>query len=218
VNGPGGPRIGIPDPGCHEEKALSQSSSQRKIFAAAGLVAVVAAGATLLWLEQRGIPKRFGVVEEGRLYRCGDIVPSELEHVTRTYGLRTVLSLLNPDVPESIAERDAAQRLGLRWINVPLPGDGASTPEQRTQIKAVLLDPRAAPILVHCAAGANRTGLAVGIYRLHQNGWTVERVLEEMRDYAFEDLPKHQNLRDALAAERRAVRAAAPPATQLDRP
>ncbi len=147
------------------------------------------------------LPKRFGVVVEGQLYRCGEITPRQLEHVANEHGIRTVLSLLNPDVPESTAERQAAERIGLRWINVPLPGDGASTPEERARIKAALFDPTATPLLVHCAAGANRTGLAIGMYRMHQQGWSVEQVLEEMRRYGFEDLPKHENLRQALVSE-----------------
>ncbi len=152
------------------------------------------------------LPKRFGVVEPGRLYRCGDITPRQLQHVANEHGIRTVLSLLNPDVPESIAERQAAERLGLRWINIPLPGNGASTPEERERIKAVLFDADATPLLVHCAAGVNRTGLAIGMHRINHQGWSVAQVLTEMRDYSFEDLPKHENLRQALKSEWQAAR------------
>lgn len=179
------------------------SSSRRWIWTTAAL-AVVIAGA-LFWFAQLDTPKRFGIVVPGRLYRSGEISPRQLEHVAGEYHLKTVLSLLNPDVPESAAERRAAERLGLHWVNIPLPGNGASTPSQRAQIKAVLFDPQARPILVHCAAGTNRTGLAVGMYRLHEQGWTLDQVLAEMRAHGFEDLPRHENLRTALAAEERAA-------------
>jgi protein tyrosine phosphatase (PTP) superfamily phosphohydrolase (DUF442 family) len=187
--------------------------ARRKTRIALALVLCIACGAALLWLPQHGEPKRFGVVEAGRLYRCGDITPHQLECVTRKYGVRTVLSLLNPDVPESVAEREAAERLGVRWVNVALPGNGASTPAEREQIRAVLFDPEAWPILVHCAAGTNRTGLAVGMYRLHRQGWTLEQVLREMREYGFEDLPRHQSLREALGSEWRAARSDREPVT-----
>lgn len=184
-----------------QEKTLSRSPSQRTVRVTAALIVVVACGAALVYLQQGATPKRFGVVEEGRLYRCGEITPRQLEHVARVYGLRSVLSLLDPDTPASVAEREKAEQLGLRWINVPLPGNGASTPEDREKIRAVLFDPAAGPILVHCAAGTNRTGLAIGMYRIHQQAWTVAQVLAEMRRYGFEDLPKHENLRRALATE-----------------
>jgi protein tyrosine/serine phosphatase len=171
---------------------------------AALIMIALAATAVTVWLNPRELPKRFGVVEPGRLYRCGEVTPRQLERLAQRYHLRTVLSLLDPDVPESVAERVAAERLGLRWVNIPLPGDGASTRQQREKIKAALFDLDARPILVHCAAGANRTGLAVGLFRLHQ-GWDLDQVLAEMREFGFEDSPQHQNLREALASEWRAA-------------
>jgi protein tyrosine/serine phosphatase len=183
----------------------------------AAVIVVVGVGG-FVWLRENALPKRFDVVVEGRLYRCGEVAPEQLKRVASDYGIRTVLSLLNPDAPESIAERQAAERLGLRWINVPLPGDGTSTPADRERIKAVLFDPAAAPLLVHCAAGTNRTGLAIGLYRIHQQGWSVEQVLEEMRRYGFEDLRKHEDLRQALSTEWQSAQSPTPPASRPARP
>jgi protein tyrosine/serine phosphatase len=193
-------------------------SPRRKAGLAIAAVALGGSAVALLWHQQCRLPKRFGVVVEGQLYRSGEVTPRELEHAARRYGVRTVLSLLDPDAPESVAEREAAARLGLRWVNVPLPGSGASRPEERAEIRQVLFDPEVAPVLVHCAAGANRTGLAVGLYRIHRQGWTVARVLAEMRQYGFEDLPHHQNLREALAAEFESAQAAGQTATQRAQP
>ncbi len=53
----------------------------------------------------------------------------------------------------------------------------------------------------HCAAGVNRTGLAVGIYRLQNEHWTLEQVLAELRAHGFEDDSKHESVRQALAEE-----------------
>ena len=173
-------------------------SARRGVKIAATVVVVLAAAAGGGWYHTHHLPKRFGVVVPGRLYRSGRVSPAELATVVRRYHVRTVLSLLDPQAPESVRERQAAERLGLRWVNVPLRGDGSSTPAERARIEAVLADPQAVPVLVHCAAGVNRTGLAVGLYRIRRQGWTVEQVLAEMRRYDFEDLPKHANLRAAL--------------------
>lgn len=162
---------------------------------------IVAALGGLAWDKSRELPRRFGVVEEGRLYRSGRVTPEQLQTLHEKYGVRTVLSLLNPDVPESQKEREAAQKLGMRWINIPLTGDGASTPEDRGHIRSILADERNGPLLVHCAAGANRTGLAVGMYRLYHDGWSLDQVRREMLDYGFENEPQHENLRAALAEE-----------------
>lgn len=170
-----------------------------------GTLAALAAGAVGVgvYREFFALPKRFAAVEEGRLYRSGRLEPGDLERLQREFGIRVVLSLNNPESPESIAERQEAESLGMRWLNVPLPGNGASTPADRERIRQILLDAHEGPLLVHCSAGVNRTGLAVGMYRLYRQGWTLEQVMKEMRRFDFEDEPHHENLRQALASEAR---------------
>jgi protein tyrosine phosphatase (PTP) superfamily phosphohydrolase (DUF442 family) len=152
------------------------------------LLVGAAAGGGWYWSE----------VVPGKLYRSGDISPAQLERVAHDLGIKRVISVLDPNVPESVAEREAAQRLGLRWENVPMRGNGESTPADRERILALLKEPDAPTTLVHCSAGTNRTGLAIGLYRIHCEGWTYEQVLEELKRYSFDDLDKHENMREAL--------------------
>lgn len=179
------------------------------------IVAASSAGGALLWWHAGQWPRRFAIVDAGRLYRSGEVTPQHLARLQREYGIRRVISLLDPTAAVTRAEREAAQTLGLEWHNVPLPGDGASTPRQRDLLRALLVQPDSPPTLVHCAAGVNRTGLAVGMYRLHCQGWSLAQVMAELRANDFEDLPKHQNLRDALQAEAQLAELAAAPAAHL---
>lgn len=162
------------------------------------LVGLAAATATGVWWQVTRLPKRFAVVAAGSLYRSGEVSPAQLEHLREDYGIGRVVCLLNPDDPATQAERTAAERLGITWENVPLTGDGASEAEDRARIMALLTAKDAPPTLVHCAAGANRTGLAIALYRIRVQGWTYEQALAEMKANGFEDLPKHENLRAAL--------------------
>jgi protein tyrosine/serine phosphatase len=165
-------------------------------------VALLAFAATALWWAQAaGLPKRFAEVEPGALYRSGSVDPLQLAQLQSRYKVHTVLSLLNPDAPESREEKAVCERLGIRWLNVGLKGNGESTPEQRDRIRELLDDDSLQPMLVHCAAGVNRTGLAVGMYRLRHDGWSLEQVMKEMRAFDFEDEPHHENLRQALRTE-----------------
>ncbi len=180
----------------------------------AAVIAVVAALLTLgaggaYWHFSR-IPKRFAAVVEGELYRSGELTPRQLEYVAEEYGIRNVVCLLNDEAPQTIAEEAAAARLGIAWHNIPLTGDGASTPEQRERLKAILLGEPDGPLLVHCAAGVNRTGLGVGLYRIHKQGWSYEQVLQEMLEFDFDNEPKHENLREALRREAEAAAANRP--------
>lgn len=160
-------------------------------------------------------PKRFAVVAEGQVFRSGAVSADQLRTLKERKGLRSVLCLLNPSARETADERAAAEAQGIAWINIGLPGDGASTPEQRERIKAAMREaPK--PLLVHCAAGTNRTGLAIGMYRLHEEGWTLEQVMRELRAFGFKDEEHHENLRQALAEEARQAaehRAASRPTT-----
>lgn len=167
----------------------------------AGTTIVVVAVGIAAWYQSSLWPKRFAVVDEGRLYRSGEVTTDQLKRLHDTYGIERVICLLNAEAPITQQEREAVEKLGLQWENISLTGDGASDAARRDALRALLLDPDAPPTLVHCAAGVNRTGLAVGMYRIHHDGWTYEQVYEEMLRFDFDDLPKHENLRQALREE-----------------
>lgn len=181
-----------------EVRYLTRFSRQR-VAAAVAFLVLLAAGTGVAWWQATRLPKRFAPVVEGRLYRSGEVSPAQLARLHADYGIRRVICLLNPDAPATQVERDAARQLGLEWHNVPLPGNGASTPADRERLLALLTEPNAPPTLVHCAAGVNRTGLAVGLYRLRAQGWSLPDVTEELHAFGFEDEPQHENLRQALS-------------------
>lgn len=175
--------------------ALPQRRGSRALLATIILAALVAA----LWpVFAWSAPKRFAEVVPGRLYRSGTVAPAHLQRLQHSFGIRRVLSMLNPDAPESRAEQQACRALGIQYENVPLRGNGASTPADRERILALLQDPAAGPTLVHCAAGTNRTGLAIGLYRIHVQGWPLDRTMAELRAFDFLDEVKHGNLHEAL--------------------
>ena len=55
--------------------------------------------------------QHFGVVEEGKLYRCGQPTPDELDALITKHGLQTVIALRgsrNPDDPDSWEQEERA--------------------------------------------------------------------------------------------------------------
>ncbi len=146
--------------------------------------------AILTWeevLEDRLTAKRFGTVVDGRVYRSGQISKWMIEPTLSEYGIRVIVDLTapQPDDEHQQAELATAVRLGIRHVRFPLCGDG--TGDVNNYVGAIQAIDQAvkngAPVLVHCASGAQRTGGVVGAWRLMVQGDSAESVRAEMLSY-----------------------------------
>jgi hypothetical protein len=131
------------------------------------------------------VPKNFGVVQEGRVYRSGWLTPSATERVVRAHGVRTIVDLGGFDkdgAAERVAARTAAA-LGVERRVFRLEGDGTGNPNAYVEALRIMADPAKQPVLVHCSAGSERTGLCVMLYR--------ELVLGEPREGLWDQTFEH---------------------------
>jgi protein tyrosine/serine phosphatase len=71
--------------------------------------------------------------------------------------------------------------LGMHYVNVPLAGHSAPKMEQVSRIMAILNDPAAGPVFVHCRRGADRTGTIIAIYRISHDHWDNQKALSEAK-------------------------------------
>jgi protein tyrosine/serine phosphatase len=109
-------------------------------------------------------------VVPGRLYRCNHPLPWRLARLMRRYGLRTLINLRGPTGNGSDAlSRDAAGRLGLDFVDMSLESRGAPQRDRILRLHDIYRDMRA-PALVHCKSGADRAGLAAGLFLLFEGG------------------------------------------------
>ena len=156
------------------------------------LVAIVSGVAALaIWLtvetrRNRVVWDHWDVVKPGILYRSGQLSANQLAAAVKRYGLRTVV---NFQVPSSRvkAERELARKLGVDFMNLPMPGDGFGQEAQFREVLKACDDPTRRPVLVHCARGTCRTGAAVALYRYERDGWTVDDVAAEMDRQTYRD-------------------------------
>jgi protein tyrosine/serine phosphatase len=187
----------------------TRRNHKRLIVAVCGLAVL---SGVLLWeegLHDQVIPKRWGVVEPGLIYRSGQISARLVEATLRKYKISTIVSLTfeDPNDRNQSAERLAAERLGINLQRYPLAGDG--TGDIRNYAKAVAAIAQAErsgkPVLVHCAAGAQRTGGVVAFYRLLVERRPVTFVYRELRKYGWKPsdsaLIKYVNTNMAAMAE-----------------
>ena len=113
--------------------------------------------------------RNWGVVESGRLYRSNHPLPWQMAEAAKRHGIRSVLNLRGHRVTcgSDALGREAARALGLVHADQPLESRGA--PQKDRLIRLIgLFRSLPEPILMHCKSGADRTGLAAGVWHLMQ--------------------------------------------------
>ena len=140
--------------------------------------------------DQAFVPKNLGVVEPGVIYRSGQIQDQLIEDVLRERGIRTVVNLQGEeqDNPDQVAEGQAIAALGLESFRFPMRGNGIGTVETyaRAVEQLALASRTGRPTLIHCAAGAQRTGGTVACYRLLVKGDDSADVYAEAQRYDWD--------------------------------
>ena len=96
-------------------------------------------------------------------------------------GVKTVLDLREFD-SRSRAEKQMVEAAGMRYVNVPLQGTNVPSNSDVALAVALLNDPAAGPVFVHCRRGADRTGTVIAAYRVTHDGWTGDKALREAKE------------------------------------
>ena len=95
-------------------------------------------------------------------------------------GIKTVLDLRWTGERAREEER-IVTAAGMRYVGLPLRGLGAPTSEEMSKALALLLDPSAGPVFVHCKRGADRTGTVIACYRIQHDHWANGAALVEAK-------------------------------------
>ncbi len=112
----------------------------------------------------------FAVVAPGRLYRSNHPTPGNLRAFARKAGIRSVINLRGQAKNGSDAlSREEARRLGLDFYDMAMESRGPPHKARILRLAEIFATMRA-PALIHCKSGADRAGLAAGLYILIQGG------------------------------------------------
>ncbi len=145
-----------------------------------------ARGRTLAWTDAlfidhaifRLVWSNFAAVAPGRLYRCNHPTPYRLAALTRRYGLKTLINLRGKTGNGSDAlSRAEAERLGLDFIDMALESRGAPQRDRILRLHGIFEQMRP-PALIHCKSGADRAGLAAGLFVLFEGGTAREALAQ----------------------------------------
>jgi protein tyrosine/serine phosphatase len=120
----------------------------------------------------------FAAVEPGRLYRSNHPTPAKLAAFTARVGLKSLINLRGQTRNGSDAlSRDMAAKLGLDFYDMAL--DSRDAPQRDRILRlAEIYRTCQAPALIHCKSGADRAGLAAGVYVLLQGGTAARAQLQ----------------------------------------
>lgn len=117
------------------------------------------------WLIFLQLSGNVHVIDPGQVYRSNTLSPSQLARVLAQYHIRTVLNLrgAEQDAAWHQTEANTISQHGAVLIDLPLIATQKPTDAQMAALLAILRTaPR--PLLIHCRAGADRTGLASALY------------------------------------------------------
>jgi tyrosine-protein phosphatase SIW14 len=133
------------------------------------------------------------VVRAGVLYRSAQMTLPGLKRALHDYGIRTVISLRDPDRPDDVAEEAFCRKEEVTFYRLPprhwdtSNGPAEAEPNVR-KFRDIIDDPDNYPILVHCFAGVHRTGAYVAVYRMERERWTNEAAIAEVKACGYDNL------------------------------
>lgn len=100
----------------------------------------------------------------------------------KAYGVRTIVDLRQ-------AHTDRAHLNGLGFNYVWLPTNPSEIDDDEVaDFLHLVRNPDLQPLLVHCAAGSDRTGTMVAIYRVMEQDWPVEQAAQELPRFGFHEV------------------------------
>lgn len=144
-----------------------------------GLVAILLALALPVWAD----PPPFKQPRP-QLYTAGQPSAAQLQQAAAA-GITTVIDLRQPDEDRGFDETAAAERLGLRYVRIPVAGAAGLTGANTRALHAALAQSQG-PVLVHCASG-NRAGALLALLQAADGG-PVEQALQFGRDAGMTSL------------------------------
>lgn len=132
------------------------------------LVLLLALAGTYAFIHGGG---NFHEVEKGVLYRSSCLGEAGLEKAIAAHGVRSVLNLCGaqPGTPWYEGETKVARRHSVVFRDLPI---SANQVPEAAQLQAILdfLRDAPKPLLIHCRAGSDRTGLVCAMFVAARGG------------------------------------------------
>jgi protein tyrosine/serine phosphatase len=140
-------------------KSVSHNKKKIIIFTVVFLLA-----AYFFYMEEQG---NFHQITAGEAYRSAQLDRDEFEYYIKEYHIKSVVNLRgqNVDAPWYREETAACAAQNVRHFDIPLSATSEPKEEDIRRLIGIFISaPR--PLLMHCQAGADRSGLAAAIWKV----------------------------------------------------
>lgn len=102
----------------------------------------------------------------------------------KAHGVKSILNLRRTKAAIRTEGLEASKR-GMGFLSVPMKSFFSPGNKAVNAALAFVTDPANQPVFVHCRKGKDRTGLVIGLYRVHVQGWDPHEAYKEMRSFGF---------------------------------
>jgi protein tyrosine phosphatase (PTP) superfamily phosphohydrolase (DUF442 family) len=127
------------------------------------------------------VGSNFHVVVPGRCYRSAQPTTAFLENCQRGFGIRTIVNLRgeNEDTAWYKEEMQAARHLGITVLDAGLCSK-EQAPDDDFRIFIQAMKDAKEPILIHCANGNDRSGLASAVYLMMRTDTPIATARQQL--------------------------------------
>ena len=139
-------------------------SRRLKLFIVAFILLLLLIISYILYMEEQG---NFHPITIGEAYRSAQLDRDELEYYIKKYNIKSILNLRgkNADAPWYIEEMKVSTEYNVIHYDISIP---ASYEPSKKDIQKLIeiFNHAPRPILIHCQAGADRSGLVAAMWKV----------------------------------------------------
>lgn len=131
-----------------------------------------------------------GYKGEPKIFRSAQLTAERLEQLLEEEEIDVVLNLrgINEGAPWYDAEKALLEELDIEYVSRGFGKNNPPTKKRFLKILDLLEEVNASgeELLIHCRAGADRTGLISAITQIHLYGYSVDQAMEEsLKQFRF---------------------------------
>jgi len=125
---------------------------------------LLSAASYFFYIEEQG---NFHPITPGEAYRSAQLDRDEFEYYIKKYNIKSIVNLRgeHPDEPWYREETQVCAEKNVKHYNIALSSSREPADEDVRKLIAIFENaPR--PVLIHCQAGADRSGLAAAMWKM----------------------------------------------------